>query len=222
MPLTKEFRETIECMNDADGWRWYRVAGNNYASVTGVMAWFVHPKFKAWMINNSPKKIENVSATTAAMGSEIHDKAHAGTEDRLTKLLQDNKMEILEQEFPVYSKHGWAGRCDLKIKYNDKIYLVDIKSGRFGHVGMQLGGYTLAENEHGANVEGIGVISLPRDLERPAAFFDYSAHFDNCLYAWCTCFDTWKFGMFADKALRVKIENEPWAQTKTVLQYDWR
>jgi len=175
---------------DNQGIRWYEVDGKEYISVTAVLGNWVPIQLKKWFINKKPEEIEKRRKETADKGSELHAKAEAGTEDRVTSLLQSEGMEILEQEIVVCSEDGWAGTVDVKVKQGDRILMLDIKTGRFGPTaGAQLGAYSLTDPE----VTGFGVIKLPRDEKQPAQFFDYSANFDNCRYAWGCIFDYWKF-----------------------------
>lgn len=205
---------------DKDGWRIYQIDNKPYVSVTEVLSYFVPQKLKNWFIKTSAGQIEKRRSETAKQGSDIHKQAEEGTEARLNALMSDLGMETIKNEFIVHSKHGWAGTVDKLVRWKGKNWLIDEKSGSFGHAALQIGGYSLAANEMGMNVEGIGVISLPRDLTQPAKYFDYTDYegapdMEENQYAWCTAFDTWKREYYK------KLQSYEWYATKTVFQYNW-
>lgn len=199
---------------DEDGWRIYRIEEKPYISVTQVLDFFVDQKLKNWFVKTSASQITKRKEETANQGSNIHQLAHDGTEPRLNALFSNMGAEIIESEFLVKSKNGWAGTVDKTIRLGNKNYLVDIKTGRFGHAALQLAAYTLAHNEEGGDIQGVGVISLPRDGGE-AKFFDYSEHMEQSQYAWCCGFDVWKHHYFK------KLLSLEWFETKTALSYNW-
>lgn len=200
---------------DVDGWRVYKDEGEIYYSVTQVLEYFVDQKLKSWFIKNSANAIEKKKTETAQTGSDIHQQAHEGNEMRLNTLITDLGMKKIKSEWIVKSKNGWAGQPDLKVEWKGKNYILDIKTGSFGHVALQLAAYTLADNENGGDVTGNGVISLPRDITQPATFWEYSEHMEENQYAWACAFDTWKHHYFK------KLKYWKQFETKTVLSYNW-
>lgn len=206
------------------GWRWYESNGIKYVSVTQVLQFFVDEGLKAWFIKTSPKAGEKRREETAAQGSAIHQSAHEGKEDRLNVLMTEMGMETIASEIVVVSKNGWAGQVDRIVKYKGKQWLLDLKTGKFGDVHAQMGAYSLAANEMGYNIEGMGVVSLPRDLTKAARYFDYTDYEDETgayptmeenQYAWCACFDAWKRHYYK------QLTAMPWYGIKTVLAYNW-
>ena len=200
---------------DSDGWRIYRDGETRYISVTTVLDYFVPQKLKNWFIKTNGEDVAKRKEETASKGSEIHDQAQQGTEDRLNRLMEEMGITPKDKEFVVSSKNGWAGTVDLTAYLDGKLYLIDIKTGQFGHAALQLAAYTLAHNEAGGGVEGNAVISLPRDPTQPAKWFEYSAHMEQNQYAWACAFDVFKHAYYK------KLLEWPCFEIKTVFQYNW-
>lgn len=216
-----ENKLNITRWTDEDGWRIYEVDGKKFISVTQVLSYFVDHRLKSWFIKTSPKAIEKKQEATAKPGSDIHARASQGKEERLNKLLSEMKAEVINTEFFVVSPHGWGGQVDLLVRMNGKNYVIDIKTGRFGDVGSQLGAYSLACTAMGIRVDGIGCISLPRDETEEAKYFNYTDYpgsptMDDHQYFWCCGFDKFKGHYYK------KLKDYPWYGTKTVLEYIWR
>lgn len=204
-------------MNDSDGWRWYQIDGKRYVSVTKVLDMYVPDQLKKWYIKNSSNAVKKKKEETASIGSEIHNQVHQGKDERYNHLAKTLGFETLRSEFVVRSKHGWAGQADRLVKYGGKTYLLDVKSGRFGpSAGSQMAAYSLALEEEGTRVDGIAVVSIPRDPGENAGFFDYSKNFENCKYAWCVAFDYFKFMNYK------KLEGWEFFGERTAIQFDWR
>lgn len=199
------------------GWRWYEHNGQKHISVTQVLGFFPDPGLTKWYIKSTPEQIEQRKLETASQGTEIHTQAHQGKEDRLNGLLETIGAKTIASEVVVVSKNGWAGQADRIIEINGKKYVIDLKSGKFGNVAYQLAAYSLAANEVGFGLEGMGVISLPRDLTKEAKWFDYSAHMEMNQYRWCCLFDAWKGLPFVYK----HILDWPFFNVKTALNYNW-
>jgi hypothetical protein len=175
-------------------WRWYEVDGKRYISVTQVLDSWVPPTLKNWFKNNSAAKIEKVKTETAKIGSDLHALSAAGGEDRFNSLIKEKGITIIDSEVVRINPMGWAGQRDHKAEINGKRYILDTKTGSIGPQSFaQCAAYALAANANGENIEGIGVISLPRDPARPAQFFDGSAHLSECMYGWCCIYDFWCF-----------------------------
>jgi hypothetical protein len=207
-------------VDSTTGWRFYEVNGEKHVSVTQVLEYFVDQNLKNWFIKTSPKAGEKRKTETASQGSAIHQAAHEGKEDRLNALMEELGMVTVASEIVCYSKNGWAGQADRIVTFKGKNYVVDIKTGRFGNAECQLGAYSLALNEHGHDIQGMGVISLPRDLTQPARYFDYTDYEDyptmeDNQYAWCACFDAWKRHYYK------QLEGWPFYPIKTTLNYQW-
>lgn len=213
MPINVE-----DISNDEDGFRWYTIDGKKYVSVTTVLDLIVERQLKNWFIKTSQEDILKKQEETKKIGSELHEQAATGNEDRFNQLIKSLEMDIIDSETVVCSSNGWAGRYDYKVRRNGKLGLLDAKSGKFGaKTGLQLGAYSLAANEKGDDIREIGVISLPRDLTKEAKHFDYSKNFDNCQYTWCAMFDVWKHINYK------KLLNMNWEffGKKTTIQYKW-
>lgn len=206
---------------DANQARWYEIDGKQYIGVTSVLDNWVPVQLKNWFIKNSAAAIEKKKTDTAGQGTAIHESAAKGTEERLNLLLKEMEMVPISTEFSVKSKHGWAGTVDMLAKWKGRNYIVDIKTGRFsGLAGAQLGAYSLAANEIGLDVSGIGIISLPRDETKKAMYFDYTDYPDTPTmedhqYGWCNLYDFWKKDNY--KALQGWEFNKG----KVTLFYNW-
>lgn len=206
--------EIQERMTDEDGWRWYKANDQKYISVTQVLDSWVPPALKKWFIGTSKTAIDKKKTETAAQGSQIHEEARKGENNAFNELIEERGIQVLQSELMVLHHLGFAGTLDHYIKMGDKRYIVDVKTGRFGQVAAQLGAYSLAATSMGMPVDGIGVISLPRDGTK-AQFFDYSENIENCQYAWCNLFDYWKFANYK------KLLDWPPFKVKAVIYYKW-
>ena len=77
--------------------------------------------------------------------------------------VEDNQAELLEHERTVVSKqHGFAGTLDLLAKLGDKIFVIDIKTGKdiYPEAFLQLSAYQYALAEEGTVTDGTGVCLL--------------------------------------------------------------
>lgn len=200
-----------------DGWRYYEDdQSKRYISVTQVLDLAVEDTLKKWFIKSSAGKVERTQTDTAQKGIDLHERASIGIEDRFNGLIKSRGIEILDTEVVTFSKIGFAGQRDYKAVIDGKKYILDVKTGFFGaKAGAQLGAYSLAANERGEDIEGIGIISLPRDETKPAQFFDYSANFENCQYGFCSIFDYFKF------TYHKKLKGWEFQSKKSVLNYEW-
>lgn len=92
--------------------------------------------------------------------------------DKWRQWVSDNDVEILEVELPVFSEKYWySGRIDRLVKLNGKVYVIDIKSGKYStRHSYQVTGYVMAAREMGYHIDGGAVVSLPAD--EPAKFHD--------------------------------------------------
>lgn len=213
--------ETPDIVRPEDGVS-YKINGIEYVRVMHPLSFWVPPQLKNWFIKNSAGAVKKKKTETAAQGSAIHANAHNGTEDRLTALLKEVNAKKLQSEFIVWSKNGWAGQADLLVEIEGKRHLIDIKTGRFGQAFPQLGAYSLAANEMGMNVEGVGVISLPRDETKPATYWNYSGHMEGGQIQYCMIFDFWKrdqynkpFGSYE------KLKDWPFFEQYATFSYEW-
>lgn len=202
-------------MKDENDWRWYQIDGKNYLSVTTILDGFMEQGLKRWLTNTMPQKIHERKEETAKAGSEIHASVHLGVDDRFNALALTLEMETIKSEFIVKSLNGFAGQADRLVKMNDRLYLIDVKTGRFGpKAGAQMAAYKMALAEEGILVDGIGVVHIPRDGGE-AKWFDYSKHQEDCEYAFCCAFDFFKFMNYK------KLSDWPPQREKTATRYHW-
>jgi hypothetical protein len=206
--------------DETTGFGWYELNGKKYVRVTTVLEHFVHTKLKNYFINTGPAKQEKRKEETAGQGTEIHKKAHEGTEDRLNDLMKKEGMVKIASEIVLVSKNGWAGQADGVVEWKGKKYIMDWKTGHFSNVALQLGGYSLAANEMGMDIQGIGAVSLPRDLDRPAKYYDYTDYpgyptMEDNQFAWAEAFDVWKRNYWNE------LGDWEFKNGKAVLSYNW-
>ena len=217
--MTEQLENGVIRESDENGWRFYQIEGKRYISVTQVLDSFVEDYLKKWFIKNSAKAIEKRKSETAAIGSKIHDDIKNGTDNRFNALAEKLGIVPIQREFVVWSKLGYAGQADQRstiASVGNKVYILDNKTGSFGpKAGLQMAAYKMACNERGLNVDGIGVISVPRDPTKDAQFFDYSAHMEDCEYAFCCALDMFKTMYYK------KLSNWEFQGIKSVLQYNW-
>lgn len=91
--------------------------------------------------------------------------------DKWHTWVQNHGVEILGVEIPVYSKKHWyAGRVDRIIRLNGKVYVVDIKTGKYNTKNsVQVSGYVLAAREMGMKIDGGLVVSLHDTIAKPTS-----------------------------------------------------
>ena len=168
--------------------RFYKTeTGEYYPSVTSILNFY--PKngfFHAWL-KDVGHNSDIIARKAADEGTQVHNAIEAflnGEEIkwmdshghanysldvwrmilRFSEFWKTHKPELIASEIHLLShEHKYAGTCDLVVKLNDKIWLLDIKTSNSLHTSynLQLSAYAKAWNEkYDDKIEETGIIWL--------------------------------------------------------------
>lgn len=168
--------------------RFYKTeAGEYYPSVTSILNFY--PKngfFHAWL-KDVGHNSDIIARKAADEGTQVHNAIEAflnGEEIkwmdshghanysldvwrmilRFSEFWKTHKPELIASEIHLLShEHKYAGTCDLVVKLNDKIWLLDIKTSNSLHTSynLQLSAYAKAWDEkYDDKIEETGIIWL--------------------------------------------------------------
>lgn len=159
----------------------YEVDGNRVPSVTQIIGDFIKVNNLYVNVFTGASIKADVFEKGAETGTAIHkmiDYYLDGDLDRealspeLEAVLQqferwmsDYKPEIIDHETMLYSeKYGFAGTRDIKCLAENRLYIVDIKTGAFAMAGPQLAAYVQLdkENDRSHRVRHRAVLHLDR------------------------------------------------------------
>ena len=168
--------------------RFYKTeAGEYYPSVTSILNFY--PKngfFHAWL-KDVGHNSDIIARKAADEGTQVHNAIEAFLEGKEIKWMDDkghaiynldvwrmilrfsdfwktHNPELIASEIHLLShEHKYAGTCDLVVKLNDKIWLLDIKTSNSLHTSynLQLSAYAKAWDEkYDDKIEQTGIIWL--------------------------------------------------------------
>jgi hypothetical protein len=168
--------------------RFYKTeTGEYYPSVTSILNFY--PKngfFHAWL-KDVGHNSDIIARKAADEGTQVHNAIEAFLEGKEIKWMDDRghanysldvwrmilrftefwktfNPELIASEIHLLShEHKYAGTCDLVVKMNEKIWLLDIKTSNSLHTSynLQLSAYAKAWDEHYDNkIEETGIIWL--------------------------------------------------------------
>lgn len=168
--------------------RFYKTeTGEYYPSVTSILNFY--PKngfFHAWL-KDVGHNSDIIARKAADEGTQVHNAIEAFLEGKEIKWMDDkghaiynldvwrmilrfsdfwktHNPELIASEIHLLShEHKYAGTCDLVVKLNDKIWLLDIKTSNSLHTSynLQLSAYAKAWNEkYDDKIEETGIIWL--------------------------------------------------------------
>jgi len=168
--------------------RFYKTQdGQYYPSVTSILNFY--PKngfFHAWL-KDVGHNSDIIARRAADEGTQVHNAIESFLEGNEIKWMDDKgnanysldvwrmilrfanfwnefKPELIESEIHLLShEHKYAGTCDLVVKLNDKVWLLDIKTSNSLHTSynLQLSAYAKAWNEsYDDKIEETGILWL--------------------------------------------------------------
>ena len=175
--------------------RFYKTeTGEYYPSVTSILNFY--PKngfFHAWL-KDVGHNSDIIARKAADEGTQVHNAIEAFLEGKEIKWMDDkghaiynldvwrmilrfsdfwktHNPELIASEIHLLShEHKYAGTCDLVVKLNNKIWLLDIKTSNSLHTSynLQLSAYTKAWNEkYDDKIEETGIIWLKSSKRGP-------------------------------------------------------
>jgi hypothetical protein len=181
-----EYTEDNKQINVLDS-RFYRRNGKYYPSVTSILNYF--PKnhfFHSWL-----KDVGHNSDIIASKAANEGTQAHNAIDDflngeeiqwidefgnakyslevwkmilKFAEFWNTHKPELVAGEYHLFSdQHEYAGTADLIVRFQDKLWLLDIKTSNSLHTAydLQLAAYATAWNEtHNEKIERTGIIWL--------------------------------------------------------------
>jgi ATP-dependent exoDNAse (exonuclease V) beta subunit len=181
-----EYSEDSKQINLLDQ-RFYRRNGKYYPSVTSILSYFPKGKFFENWLKDVGWSSEQIAKRAADEGTQTHtaienflkgnkinwldDKGNANYSLDVWKMIlkfadfwNTHKPELIHSEYHVFSdEYEYAGTIDLICKFQDKIWIWDIKTSNSLHTSyeMQLAAYAKAWNEtHDIKIDDIGIIWL--------------------------------------------------------------
>jgi ATP-dependent exoDNAse (exonuclease V) beta subunit len=181
-----EYSEGDKQINVLDS-RFYKRNEKYYPSVTSILNYFPKNKFFHDWLKDVGHNSDIIASKAAAEGSQVHDAidrflngeeiqwlneyGHAVYSLEVWKMIlkftefwNKHKPEIITTEYHLFSdEHEYAGTADLIVKFQEKLWLLDIKTSNSLHTSydLQLAAYAKAWNEtHDAPIERTGIIWL--------------------------------------------------------------
>lgn len=133
----------------------YRTTLKWYADVGTIVHAIVEDLINKGYSNRSPKSDTMTFSINNAVNSFI---------DWYSIILNKNNSKIIYTEKELVCE-WFGGTCDLLININDKIYLMDFKTSKkvsFRHF-LQLSAYKYMCELQNINIDGVGILLLPRD-----------------------------------------------------------
>lgn len=205
-------------VTDSDNWRWYAESEEKFAEgkcwigVSAVLDVAQHMRLKDWFKNNSKTYIESHSKKTADIGTAIHaliendlrgvdqsiPQEYKEPFDEWLKLKEQYGISATATEQSVYSnRYGYAGTFDILGLFEDKLCVMDIKTGTYSiKTGWQLAAYKYAYEEQTPGALGMVGLSVKRDGS-PGKPFTYE-HYEFCMTTFLSCLQIFK-GLYYNK-----------------------
>lgn len=122
---------------------------------------------------------------------------------------EKNKAEWLDSELELFdSENGYAGTCDVILKMNGNVYLVDFKTSKavYDEYKTQIAAYLQAYNSKAENkIQYTGILRLDKETGEPE-FVDTSFRMDDRIRSFNKLVDYY----YADKKRRLK--NNPFVK----------
>lgn len=182
---------------DTDGWRWYGSQEDpfSYIGNTTMLGETVKDLgLEGYYKHSTAAQIERTLELAAEFGTTMHKLCEANLEGYGVDLPEShaehnmvfrewaakNCVEKAKLEFPVCSeKYGYAGTVDFLGRVNDKLYILDWKTGNNFRNSWraQIAGYHLAVCEtlgldRLKSGIGMGILQIPRDNPKSIRFWD--------------------------------------------------
>ena len=181
-----EYTEDNKQINVLDS-RFYRRNGKYYPSVTSILNYFPKNHFFHSWLKDVGHNSDIIAAKAAGEGTQAHNAIDAflnGEEIqwidefgnakyslevwkmilKFAEFWNTYKPELIAGEYHLFSdQHEFAGTADLIVRFQEKLWLLDIKTSNSLHTAydLQLAAYATAWNEtHNEKIERTGVLWL--------------------------------------------------------------
>ena len=181
-----EYTEDNKQINVLDS-RFYRRNGKYYPSVTSILNYFPKNHFFHSWLKDVGHNSDIIAAKAAGEGTQAHNAIDAflnGEEItwidefgnakyslevwkmilKFAEFWNTYKPELIAGEYHLFSdQHEFAGTADLIVRFQEKLWLLDIKTSNSLHTSydLQLAAYATAWNEtHNEKIERTGVLWL--------------------------------------------------------------
>jgi hypothetical protein len=181
-----EYSEGDKQVNVLDS-RFYRREGNYYPSVTSILNYFPKNQFFHSWLKDVGHNSDIIAAKAANEGTQVHTAIEEFLQGNEITWIDGNgsakysldvwkmilkfadfwnthKPELITAEYHLFSdEHKFAGTADLIVRFQDKLWLLDIKTSNSLHTSydLQLAAYSTAWNEtHSEKIERTGILWL--------------------------------------------------------------
>ena len=181
-----EYTEDNKQINVLDS-RFYRRNGKYYPSVTSILNYFPKNHFFHSWLKDVGHNSDIIAAKAAGEGTQAHNAIDAflnGEEItwidefgnakyslevwkmilKFAEFWNTHKPELIAGEYHLFSdQHEFAGTADLIVRFQEKLWLLDIKTSNSLHTAydLQLAAYATAWNEtHNEKIERTGILWL--------------------------------------------------------------
>jgi hypothetical protein len=181
-----EYTEDNKQINVLDS-RFYRRNGKYYPSVTSILNYFPKNQFFHNWLKDVGHNSDIIANKAAGEGTQVHtaiDSFLNGNEInwidefgnakyslevwkmilKFAEFWNTHKPELVATEYHLFSdKHEFAGTADLVVRFQDKLWLLDIKTSNSLHTSydLQLAAYATAWSEtHSDAIERTGILWL--------------------------------------------------------------
>lgn len=181
-----EYTEDNKQINVLDS-RFYRRNGKYYPSVTSILNYFPKNHFFHSWLKDVGHNSDIIAAKAAGEGTQAHTAIDAflnGEEIhwidefgnakyslevwkmilKFAEFWNTHKPELVAGEYHLFSdQHEFAGTADLIVRFQEKLWLLDIKTSNSLHTAydLQLAAYATAWNEtHNEKIERTGILWL--------------------------------------------------------------
>ena len=181
-----EYTEDNNQINVLDS-RFYRRNGKYYPSVTSILNYFPKNHFFHSWLKDVGHNSDIIAAKAAGEGTQAHTAIDAflnGEEIhwidefgnakyslevwkmilKFAEFWNTHKPELVAGEYHLFSdQHEFAGTADLIVRFQEKLWLLDIKTSNSLHTAydLQLAAYSQAWNEtHNEKIERTGILWL--------------------------------------------------------------
>ena len=181
-----EYKEGDKQVNVLDS-RFYKRASGYYPSVTSVLNYFPKNQYFHTWLKEVGANADIIARKAADEGTQVHNAAERFINGEEIKWIDDwgkaqysldvwkmilkfaefwntYKPVLVAAEYHLFSdEHQFAGTADLIVRFEDKLWLMDIKTSKSIHTShyLQLAAYAKAWNEtHNEPIEETGILWL--------------------------------------------------------------
>jgi len=175
--------------------RFYRRNDEYYPSVSSILNYFPKNQFFHSWLKDVGHNADIIASKAAAEGTQVHNAIEAFLNGEQIEWLDDygtakysldvwkmilkfanfwstHKLELVATEYHLFSDdYKYAGTNDIVCRFNNKLWLLDIKTSNSLHTSydLQLAAYAKAWNEtHNEKIEETGILWLKAATRGPA------------------------------------------------------